>query len=126
MIPRGYARARVLAESSAHVIALAERKGAKYVLKIARGDGGPVQRERAVLEALRGTIGLPRLVDAGDRWIAMTWTPGPTLEERITRRRLSVTELERLGARLDAILAAIASAGLVHADVKPANVILPR
>ncbi len=125
-VPRGYVRRRVLAESSAHWIVLAQRDGLTRALKIARGDASPVRHEREVLETLVRAPGVSQLVDAGDDWIALAHVEGPTLEERIARKRLSGGEVAVLGARLDDALAAVARAGFVHADVKPANVILPR
>ncbi len=115
----------MLAESNAHWIILAERRGVARVLKIARGDAGPLERERIVLQSLGAAPGVSRLVDSGDDWIALEWARGPTLAARIARKRLDADELARLGARLDEALAAIARAGFVHGDVKPANVILP-
>ena len=120
---RRYGRVRPLAETSAHV--LVRCRG--VVLKIAKGDRGGLVREVRALRAAVGP-GIVRLLDVhGEppQALALAYLDGPTLAERILRRRLSRDELGRLARRLSDVQGAIAAAGFVHGDLKPENVILP-
>jgi predicted ATPase len=61
--------------------------------------------------------------DDGRLFIAMAYYPGETLRERISRGKLSAEESARIGAEIAGALAAAHGAGIVHRDVKPANVL---
>ncbi len=63
---------------------------------------------------------------AGDLlWYVMDEVPGETLRQRLLReRRLAPEQVSRIGSDLAAALDAACSAGVVHRDVKPENVLL--
>ncbi|MFD3978978.1 bifunctional serine/threonine-protein kinase/ABC transporter substrate-binding protein [Streptomyces griseus] len=62
----------------------------------------------------------------GERpWLATEFVPGPTLSDVVARRGpLPVRSVTVLGRLLARALAAVHTAGLVHRDVKPGNVLL--
>jgi hypothetical protein len=54
----------------------------------------------------------------------MELVPGPTLEQEVrTRGPLDPATVKRLGVEIGSALAAVHAAGLLHRDVKPANVV---
>ncbi|MFF2651542.1 bifunctional serine/threonine-protein kinase/ABC transporter substrate-binding protein [Streptomyces sp. NPDC058045] len=58
-------------------------------------------------------------------WLATEFVPGPTLSDVVARRgALPVDTVTVLGRLLSRALAAVHTAGLVHRDVKPGNVLL--
>jgi predicted ATPase/tRNA A-37 threonylcarbamoyl transferase component Bud32 len=59
----------------------------------------------------------------GDLFIAMAYYPGETLRRRLERAPMSPAEALRVGAQIAAALSAAHGAGIVHRDVKPANVL---
>ena len=56
-------------------------------------------------------------------FIAMAYYPGETLRERIARAPLSLDDALRVATQVASALAAAHAAGIVHRDVKPANVL---
>ncbi|MFI1482724.1 bifunctional serine/threonine-protein kinase/ABC transporter substrate-binding protein [Streptomyces sp. NPDC020747] len=63
--------------------------------------------------------------DADEPWLATAFVPGPSLEEAVARHGPLPTHSVRVLARmLAAALREVHAAGLVHRDVKPANVLL--
>ncbi len=75
------------------------------------------------LVALRDSGGGP----TGPAFVVLDLVDGPTLAERIMLGGpLPPDELRRLGARVAAALAHVHAAGIVHRDVKPANILLER
>ena len=57
-------------------------------------------------------------------FIVMECVPGQGLDQVLVERRLSVDEALDIGLQLAAALAAAHGAGIVHRDVKPANIML--
>jgi tetratricopeptide (TPR) repeat protein len=87
-------------------------------------------REIALLEELHHPA-IVRYLDAGVtsgrvRYLVMEWLDGEDLQSRLRRQPLGLAESLTLIARVAAALAFIHARRIVHRDVKPANVFLPR
>ncbi|WP_394849519.1 protein kinase [Pendulispora brunnea] len=61
-----------------------------------------------------------------ERFLVTEWVDGETLAARLAREPLSVVSALALGHRIADGLAALHAAGVVHGDLKPSNVFLPR
>ena len=62
--------------------------------------------------------------EGGVPFLVMEQVNGPTLEQEVAGGRLDAGRVRRLGQELLAALGAAHAAGLVHRDVKPANVLM--
>ncbi len=86
-------------------------------LREARAAAAVVHEHVVGVFAVVESVGLPFLV--------MEYVPGRTLQERLDRDGpLSLPEILRIGTQTAAGLAAAHAQGLVHRDVKPANILL--
>jgi serine/threonine-protein kinase len=86
-------------------------------LREARAAAAVVHEHVVAVHAVDEARGLPYLV--------MEYVPGRSLQERLDRDGpLSLTEVLRIGMQTAAGLAAAHAQGLVHRDVKPANILL--
>lgn len=91
-------------------------------------------RERALREARAlarldhpGVVTVHHIVDGGDHpypWIVMEPVPGASLAERLAEGTLTPVEAAELGRGVLSALRAAHAAGILHRDVKPANVLL--
>ncbi|MET9606900.1 bifunctional serine/threonine-protein kinase/ABC transporter substrate-binding protein [Streptomyces sp. NPDC006512] len=86
------------------------------------------RREVAIARRVRSPWAVP-VVDADTEapapWLATEFVPGPPLSDAVARAGgLPPDSVRFLGARLAEALGAVHGAGLVHRDVKPANVLL--
>ncbi len=61
--------------------------------------------------------------DDGTRFIAMAWCSGGSLAERLARGPLPVGDAMRIARQVASALQAAHARGIVHRDVKPANVL---
>ena len=62
----------------------------------------------------------------GELFLVMEWLEGEDLSDRLARGRLPLDEAIRLARRVADALGAAHARGIVHRDVKPSNVFLPR
>jgi serine/threonine-protein kinase len=86
-------------------------------LREARAAAAVVHEHVVGVYAVEEAGGLPYLV--------MEYVPGRSLQERLDRQGpLTLAEILRIGMQAAAGLAAAHSQGLVHRDVKPANILL--
>jgi eukaryotic-like serine/threonine-protein kinase len=110
------------------------RAGADYTLKVLRrlsGDEESVLAEFCREAALLARVdhpGVPRVFDVatggGHPYLVLEFIDGQPLSGRLESGRLDEAVLVRLAADVAAALAAAHRAGLVHRDVKPANIIV--
>jgi len=61
----------------------------------------------------------------GEQYMVMEWLEGETLEDRVGRGPLRVSETLQLGRRVAEALAVAHKHGVIHRDIKPGNVFLP-
>ncbi|UUU24446.1 serine/threonine-protein kinase [Streptomyces sp. DSM 40750] len=101
-------------------------------------DGGPEDqhRQRAANRLYREARAAARVdhpsavtihdvvIEDGHPWIVMEWVRGESLHELLRRGALTPAESARIGLAVVGALHAAHSVGIVHRDVKPANVLL--
>lgn len=91
----------------------------------------PDLRARFIEEArTAATVNHPNLVAVYDSitsrpGIVLEWVDGPDLRQRLDQGPMEPADVARIGAAICDGLAALHARGLVHRDVKPANILLP-
>lgn len=115
--------------------AVDEQLGREVAVKVFRigavdhGERARAEAEMHTLAALRSPA-LVTLYDAalddvdGDSYLVMELVPGSDLDTRLREGPLDTTTTARVGAQVAEGLAAVHAQGIVHRDVKPANVLL--
>ena len=101
-------------------------------IKVLRDTVDDTERQRFTSEARTlarlSHIGLVTVLDAGvssERpFLVMELVDGPTLAEKLTDGPLPLSEVASVGTQLARALAYAHEVGVVHRDVKPANVLL--
>jgi signal transduction histidine kinase/CheY-like chemotaxis protein len=107
------------------------RDGRDWAMKVFPGGGdaefAALRREAAVIAWIDHPV-LPRVQEVGitDRhpYLIMELIEGNSLADTLRIRRLDADRTVRLGIGVAGALAALHSAGLVHRDVKPENIML--
>lgn len=131
-----YRIVRVLGRGGGGTVWLArdEHLGRDVALKRVAGEAdNEVLVERGLREARTSAAlahdNVVRVFDAfeheGAPWIVMEYVPGPSLAQLLEGGEpLPAAQVARLGAQLATALAAAHRLGILHRDVKPANVLL--
>lgn len=89
-------------------------------------DARTRQHREVTLGAGLSHDGIVPILDHGDTYLVTELVEGSTLRDRMASGPCSVDEVAQFGARLASALGYLHEHGIVHRDVKPANVLLGR
>jgi len=129
---------RLLGEGGMGVVYLARdtKLGRKVALKVVRPErlGSPAAVERFLHEArTTARFSHPNIVTIhavgefeGFPYVALEYLEGQTLQERMREARLGLGEAIRHGLAIAEALAEAHVHGVLHRDLKPGNVLIPR
>src|SRR5262245_13272432 len=106
----------------------------QVALKILHGDSWtvPAQRRRLLMEARAASaLNHPNIVviydivsDQDSDFLVMEHIAGRTLKEMIEESLLPLHRVSEIGAQIASALSAGHAAGIIHCDIKPANVMV--
>ncbi len=133
----GFRVTRLVAEGAMGEVYLAvdERLGRRVALKFVKGSALDQKGLERFRDEARTTARFshPNIVTVyaagafdGRPWLALEYLDGETLRERLDRGPLSVPETLRIARAIAEALAEAHRHDVVHADLKPENVLVPR
>ncbi|MGV3625636.1 MAG: protein kinase domain-containing protein [Archangium sp.] len=137
VVVNGFRLTRLVGEGAMGTVfqAVDERLGRRLALKFIRGAMLSERGLQRFQDEARTTARFshPHIVTvyaagvfAGRPYLALEYLDGPTLRERIDHQPLTVPEALRACRAIAEALAEAHRHGVVHADLKPENVIVPR
>lgn len=124
-----------LGRGSQSVVVRGSRQGREYAVKVPLDLTTSGEREVAYRRFVREAVALARarnrsLPDVmeigrskGVPYLVMELAAGETLRDRLDRSPLSAADVVRVASQIAGALESIHSAGLIHRDVKPQNII---
>lgn len=130
----GYAIEGILGEGAESIVYVGQRDGQRYAIKVMRGSSKSAQDVRFRFHREVATMArvvhpaLVQLVEAGEHegvsYIVMEQVEGEDLASRLTQGPLTEDELLDVARTIGGALGEIHRLGLVHRDVKPANIVI--
>ncbi|MCX4243605.1 protein kinase domain-containing protein [Paraliomyxa miuraensis] len=106
-----------------------------FALKLFKTDDEGAKRESHIIRSLGDDDGVIRFHAEIELWLpaigtrvglVTNYVAGEKLSDVLDQRRLRPSEAEALGLRLLETLEAIHGRGVLHTDIKPANIIIPQ